>query len=254
MERTLDLRASSAATGPGSRWPGWATCRPSSVLHVLADTLADEPPPPRLARRPAGDGAGLLLRAGAAAVVSSESLFAGLRRRGRGVERVVELVVSERNRRVALAAGGVESGAGHYPVMVVLHTGLLVGRGGRGARSPTGRSCRGWAGRCSVLVLAARRCAGGASRPSAGSGTPASSSCPGCPRCAPGRTGGCGTPTTSPWWSRGSRCRWCTPPGSRPLVFTVANAVLLRTRIRLPRSAALRESRRCRAEPVDSGR
>ncbi len=44
-----------------------------------------------------------------------------------GVERLVELVVSERNRRWSLARGGVETGSGHYPVMVVLHTGLLVG-------------------------------------------------------------------------------------------------------------------------------
>ncbi len=44
-----------------------------------------------------------------------------------GVERVVELVVSQRNRRWSLARGGVESGAGHYPVMVLLHSGLLVG-------------------------------------------------------------------------------------------------------------------------------
>lgn len=44
-----------------------------------------------------------------------------------GLERVAELVVSERHRRWSLARGGVESGAGHYPVMVLLHTGLLVG-------------------------------------------------------------------------------------------------------------------------------
>jgi methyltransferase len=43
------------------------------------------------------------------------------------VARGVELAVSERNRRWSLAQGGVESGAGHYPVMVLLHTGLLVG-------------------------------------------------------------------------------------------------------------------------------
>jgi methyltransferase len=43
------------------------------------------------------------------------------------VARGVELAVSERNRRWSLAQGGVESGAGHYPVMVALHTGLLVG-------------------------------------------------------------------------------------------------------------------------------
>jgi methyltransferase len=43
------------------------------------------------------------------------------------VARGVELAVSERNRRWSLAQGGVESGAGHYPVMVLLHTGLLIG-------------------------------------------------------------------------------------------------------------------------------
>ena len=43
------------------------------------------------------------------------------------VERVAELVVSLRNVRWSLDRGGVEYGAGHYPFMVVLHTGLLVG-------------------------------------------------------------------------------------------------------------------------------
>ena len=43
------------------------------------------------------------------------------------VARGVELAVSERNRRWSIAQGGIESGAGHYPVMVLLHTGLLVG-------------------------------------------------------------------------------------------------------------------------------
>lgn len=44
-----------------------------------------------------------------------------------GLERVVELVVSARNIKATTALGGVESGFGHYTVMVVLHTGLLVG-------------------------------------------------------------------------------------------------------------------------------
>lgn len=42
-------------------------------------------------------------------------------------ERLVELVVSTRNARWSLERGGVEYGFGHYPVMVVIHTGLLVG-------------------------------------------------------------------------------------------------------------------------------
>jgi methyltransferase len=44
-----------------------------------------------------------------------------------GVERLAEMVVSKRHARWAFARGGVETGRGHYPVMVVLHTGLLVG-------------------------------------------------------------------------------------------------------------------------------
>jgi methyltransferase len=44
-----------------------------------------------------------------------------------GLERLAELVVSKRNARWAFDRGGVESGRGHYPVMVLLHTGLLVG-------------------------------------------------------------------------------------------------------------------------------
>ena len=44
-----------------------------------------------------------------------------------GLERVAELVVSRRNAAWSLRRGGVESGRGHYPVMVLLHTGLLVG-------------------------------------------------------------------------------------------------------------------------------
>ncbi len=43
------------------------------------------------------------------------------------VERVAELVVSKRNLEWSRANGGREFGAGHYPVMVALHTGLLAG-------------------------------------------------------------------------------------------------------------------------------
>lgn len=44
-----------------------------------------------------------------------------------GLERVAELVVSVRNAAWSKERGGVESGQGHFPFMVVLHTGLLVG-------------------------------------------------------------------------------------------------------------------------------
>ena len=43
-----------------------------------------------------------------------------------GAERLVELVVSRRNARWSFAQGGREFGRGHYPVMVGMHTLLLV--------------------------------------------------------------------------------------------------------------------------------
>lgn len=43
------------------------------------------------------------------------------------VERLVELVVSKRNLAWSLARGGTEHGFSHYPFMVVLHVGLLAG-------------------------------------------------------------------------------------------------------------------------------
>ncbi len=44
-----------------------------------------------------------------------------------GVERLIELVISQRHIRWALARGGQEVGGGHYPAMVAIHIGLLVG-------------------------------------------------------------------------------------------------------------------------------
>ncbi len=44
-----------------------------------------------------------------------------------GLERLAELRMSRRNTAWSLARGGREHGAGHYPAMVVLHVGLLVG-------------------------------------------------------------------------------------------------------------------------------
>jgi methyltransferase len=43
------------------------------------------------------------------------------------VERLAELVVANRNRRITLASGGIETGQGHYPLIVALHVGLLAG-------------------------------------------------------------------------------------------------------------------------------
>ena len=44
-----------------------------------------------------------------------------------GLERIAELVGSKRNLAWSRARGGVEFGSGHYPAMVILHTGLLLG-------------------------------------------------------------------------------------------------------------------------------
>jgi methyltransferase len=44
-----------------------------------------------------------------------------------GLERLAELVVAKRNLTWSMARGGRETGFGHYPFMVVLHTGLLAG-------------------------------------------------------------------------------------------------------------------------------
>jgi methyltransferase len=42
-------------------------------------------------------------------------------------QRLGELVIARRNTRRLLAAGGIEHGANHYPVMVALHAAWLVG-------------------------------------------------------------------------------------------------------------------------------
>ena len=44
-----------------------------------------------------------------------------------GVERIAELVVSTRNAAWSRERGGIETGVGHFPFMVVLHIALLVG-------------------------------------------------------------------------------------------------------------------------------
>ncbi len=61
-----------------------------------------------------------------AVVMSTAALYAALVV-AVAVERLAELVVSKRNAAWSFRRGGREYGAGHYPAMVVLHTGLLVG-------------------------------------------------------------------------------------------------------------------------------
>lgn len=59
-----------------------------------------------------------------AAVPTSAWLYAGFIALT-ALERLVEVRVSLRNAAWSFARGGVESGRGHYPFMVVLHTGFL---------------------------------------------------------------------------------------------------------------------------------
>ena len=106
--------------------------------------------------------------------------------RSSGVERLAELVVSKRHAAWAFSRGGVEYGRGALPVMVVLHTGLLVGalvevwvgRPALRARArlvDAGARARG-AGAALVVHRHARH----------GSGTPASSSSRACRWCSRG--------------------------------------------------------------------
>lgn len=44
-----------------------------------------------------------------------------------GVERIYELFVSRKHAAIAFSKGGVEFGQGHFPAMVILHTGFLLG-------------------------------------------------------------------------------------------------------------------------------
>jgi methyltransferase len=44
-----------------------------------------------------------------------------------GLERIVELVLSNRHANALFARGAVEKGRGHYPAMVLLHTTFLLG-------------------------------------------------------------------------------------------------------------------------------
>ena len=67
-----------------------------------------------------------------------------------GLERVAELVVSVRNAAWSRERGGIETGQGHFPFMVVLHTGLLAGALAEGwLRRPDVPSVLAW----SMLAL-----------------------------------------------------------------------------------------------------
>lgn len=73
-------------------------------------------------------------------------------------ERLVELAVAQRNASWAFAHGGVESGRGHYPAMVALHTGLLAACVAEAFWSGRPFDARwGWAALAAVLASQALR-------------------------------------------------------------------------------------------------
>ncbi len=75
-----------------------------------------------------------------------------------GLERLAELVVSKRNAAWSKEQGGVETGFSHYPVMVVLHTGLLVGALVEAyAREPSVPSALAWSMLLVVVLTQALR-------------------------------------------------------------------------------------------------
>ena len=75
-----------------------------------------------------------------------------------GLERLAELVVSKRNAAWSKEQGGVETGFSHYPFMVVLHTGLLVGALVEAyARRPDVPSALAWSMLVVVLLTQALR-------------------------------------------------------------------------------------------------
>ena len=144
-----------------------------SVLQIFEDTLRDRPPAPGSKGILMAMGPGLLPGDGAAGGrgVTSLTAFTVLVLLV-GLERLAELVVSNRNAAWSLERGGVEYGRGHYPFMVVLHSGLPRRHAGGGVGGPARRVRRAGLVDARPGAASRRRCAGGASPPWDRAGTP----------------------------------------------------------------------------------
>ena len=129
-----------------------------------------------------------------------------------GVERLAELVLAQRNLAWSRARGGVEFGAGHYPVMVVLHLALLVGCVVEvTVMHRPFIPALGWP--MLALVIAAQGLRWWCITTLGRQWNTRVVVIPGAPRMTADPTAGSRTPTTSPSPSKGSRCRWSIPPG-----------------------------------------
>jgi methyltransferase len=171
-------------------------------------------------------------------VVSSVALYVGLVA-AVGLERLAELVVSARNIRAAKARGAVERGLGHYPAMVALHTGLLVGAVVEVVVAD--RPFLGWLGwPMLVLVLAAQALRWWCIRTLGPQWSTRVVVVPGAPLVRTGPYRWMRHPNYLAVVVEGVALPLVHTAWLTAVVFTVANALLLRTRIR-SEEAALRE-------------
>ena len=147
--------------------------------------------------------------------------------------------MSKRHAAWAFSRGGVERGQSHYPVMVVLHTALLVGAVAEVlvADRPF-LPALGWA--MLALVVAARPCAGGASDPRPPVEHPRHRRPRGSRSCDRGPYRLIPHPNYVAVVVEGFALPLVHTAWLTALVFTVANAALLTVRIRVE-NAALRE-------------
>jgi methyltransferase len=183
-------------------------------------------------------------------MVTSEALYAALLA-AVGLERVAELAVSSRNVRAALTRGAVERGLGHYPVMVVLHTGLLVGALAEVLLAE--RPFLPWLGwPMLVVVLAAQGLRWWCIRTLGPQWSTRVVVLPGAPLVERGPYRWMRHPNYLAVVAEGVALPLVHSAWVTAVVFTVANAVLLRTRIRCE-EAALRELAGPAAGPGDPG-
>ena len=192
------------------------------VLGLGAARLRGHPARPpaatRVLRHAHGDGSRLLLRAGAAAAPRRRRLTGlvlhGAGRRWSASSGWPSWSSPSATPPGAWSTGGVETGRGHYPLMVVLHTGLLVGMLVEAwRRRPDVRPPLAWTMLALVVASQALRwwCIATLGR----RWNTRVIVVPGLPLVRRALPLSRATRTTSRSWWRASRCPWCTPRGSR---------------------------------------